>query len=166
MDRRLELLLTWLLAGSCLLAAAGQLTGRLAPRFVPLQVERPRLQVSISGAVTQPGSYTLDWGATVADLLELAGGLTMEAATELVQFGRPLGQGDTISVPRVQAADGGQRVSINNADSWTLQRLPGVGPALAGRIIQGRPYHTVEQLLNVSGIGPATFARLEPLITP
>lgn len=166
MDRRLELLLTWLLAGSCLLSAAWQLTGRLVPRFVPLQIERPRLLVSVSGAISEPGSYTLDWGATVSELLELAGGLTAEAASELVPFNRPLGQGDSIFVPRVQAADGGQRVSINNADSWTLQRLPGVGPALAERIIAGRPYHSVEQLLNVSGIGPATYARLEPLITP
>ncbi len=166
MDRRLELLLTWLLAGSCLLAAAWQVAGRLTPRFVPLQLEQPQLNVTVAGAVAAPGAYTLEWGATVADLLALAGGLTAEAATELVQFGRPLGQGDSIQVPRTQAGDGSQRVSLNNADSWSLQRLPGVGPALAERIILGRPYHTVEQLLDVSGIGPATFARLEPLIGP
>lgn len=166
MDRRLELLLTWLLGGSCLLTAGWQLGGRLAPRYVPVSVEQPRLSVTIGGAVAQPGMYTLEWGATVSDLLALAGGLTGAAASELVQYNRPLGQGDNIRVPLAQAGDGGQRVSLNDADSWTLQRLPGVGPALAERIISGRPYHTVEQLLDVSGIGPATFARLESLIAP
>lgn len=166
MDRRAGVLLNWFIAASCLLSAGWQLMTRLQPRFVPLEIEQPLLLVSISGAVAQPGSYTLPWGATTAELVQLAGGLTDRAASDLVQLQRPLGQGDRVHVPASQAADGNARVSINDADEWTLQRLPGVGPALAGRIIAGRPFHSVDDLLDVSGIGPATLERLRPLVRP
>lgn len=166
MERRTELVLSVILACSCLLVAAQQLLVRLQPGFVPLAIEQPQLTVSVSGHVLRPGVYQLDWGAVTADLIESAGGFSAGAATELIAAARPLGQNDNVFVPGAQAGDGGERVSINSADSWSLQRLPGVGPAMAERIIAGRPYSAVEQLLDVSGIGPATFARLEPLISP
>lgn len=166
MDRRAELLITVVLAGSCLLVAGHQLLTRLQPRFIPVVVEQPFLRVSISGHVVRPGVYELDWGAIVGDLVTAAGGFSAGAATELISAARPLGQGDSIFVPHLMAADGGDRISINTADTWTLQRLPGVGPAMAGRIISARPFSSVEELLDVSGIGPATFARLEPLVAP
>lgn len=166
MERRTELLLSILLAGSCLLVAAQQMLVRLQPGFVPLAIEQPQLQVSISGHVLRPGVYQLDWGAVTADLIAAAGGFSAGAATELIAPASPLGQNDNVFVPGAQAADGSERVSINSADSWSLQRLPGVGPAMAERIIAGRPYSSTQQLLDVSGIGPATFARLEPLIRP
>lgn len=166
MDRRAELALTLVLAGSCLLLAAWQLASRLAPRFVPLEIEQPVLRVSVAGAVNRPGVYELDWGALLADLIGAAGGYAAGAATELLAEARPLGQGDSIFVPLRVAGDGGERISLNSADSWTLQRLPGVGPAMAERIIEGRPFDSVEDLLEVSGIGPATFARLQPLVRP
>ena len=166
MDSKAERLLTWLLAGSCLLTAAVQQTVRLQPRFVPLTLEQPALNVSVAGAVGLPGVYRLDWGATVQDLISSAGGFTADAAADLISLARPLGQGDSIFVPVQTTPEGSGRVSLNSADSWTLQSLPGVGPALAGRIISARPYNSVGDLLDVSGIGPATFARLEPLVRP
>lgn len=166
MDRRVELFVTVLLAGSCLLVAGQQLLARLQPRFTPLTIEQPYLRVSVSGHVVRPGVYELDWGALVGDLIAAAGGFSAGAATELIAAARPLGQGDSVHVPHLQAADGGDRISINSADTWTLQRLPGVGPAMAERIIRGRPYPTVEGLLDVAGIGPVIFARLVPLVAP
>ncbi len=59
------------------------------------------------------------------------------------------------------------RVDINRADTLALQALPGVGPALARRIVAAREdarFRTVEDLLKVRGIGPATLARLRPLV--
>lgn len=166
MDRAASNILAQLLAASCLLVAAWQLASRLRADFVPLEVQQPALTVSVSGAVNRPGHYELPWGAVVADLLELAGGLASGAAPELLAPARPLAQGDSIFVPLAVASDGSERISLNSSDSWTLQRLPGIGPALAGRIIAGRPYSAVEELLEVSGIGPATLARLVPLVTP
>ena len=116
--------------------------------------------------MVRPGLYELPWGSRVADLVAAAGGLAAGAAAGMVQSALPLGQGDTVFIPHEAAAHGGGRVSLNSADSWTLQQLPGIGPALAERIIGGRPYSTVQDLLSVSGIGPATLARLEPLVSP
>lgn len=58
------------------------------------------------------------------------------------------------------------RVHLNSASTAALEDLPGVGPALARRIRDGRPYHRVEDLDRVRGIGPATVARLRPLVRP
>lgn len=48
-------------------------------------------------------------------------------------------------------------ISLNSAGLDELKRLPGIGPELAGRIVAARPFHTIDDLLEVSGIGPATL---------
>ncbi len=58
------------------------------------------------------------------------------------------------------------RVSLNRASLAELEALPGVGPELARRIVEHRPYLRVEDLLRVPGIGPKTLARLRPLVAP
>ncbi|MEZ0348015.1 MAG: ComEA family DNA-binding protein [Thermus sp.] len=57
-------------------------------------------------------------------------------------------------------------VSLNRASLEELESLPGVGPVLARRIVEGRPYGRVEDLLRVKGIGPATLERLRPYVRP
>lgn len=59
----------------------------------------------------------------------------------------------------------GETICLNSAPASELQRLPGVGPVLAGRMANARPYQSVESLLQVSGIGPATLERLRPYLT-
>jgi competence protein ComEA len=61
------------------------------------------------------------------------------------------------------------RVDLNRADAAALDRLPGIGPVLARRILEHRAQHgsfrAVDDLLAVPGIGPALFARIAPLVT-
>jgi hypothetical protein len=57
------------------------------------------------------------------------------------------------------------QLNLNNAERDELTRLPGVGPAMADRIMAARPFETVDDLLGVSGVGPALFDRLGPLVT-
>lgn len=60
----------------------------------------------------------------------------------------------------------GARVSLNHASVAELEALPGVGPALAARIIAARPFQDVEALDGVRGVGPKSYARLAPLVQP
>jgi competence ComEA-like helix-hairpin-helix protein len=77
------------------------------------------------------------------------------------------------SVPRpspraVRALRDGQRLDLNAASAADLEMLPGIGPSLALRVVQDRlgqgAFSSVEGLLRVRGIGPATLAKLRPLL--
>jgi competence ComEA-like helix-hairpin-helix protein len=70
--------------------------------------------------------------------------------------------------PGRPSASGPDRIDVNRADETALQRLPGIGPALARRIVEARterPFRSLEDLGRVRGIGPATLARLGDLVT-
>lgn len=160
MEERRETVLTAAFVGACLLLAAIGLAPHLHARRAPPVPETPDLEVAVSGAVAAPGRYRLPWGSRVADLIEAAGGPTATAVRELVNPAAPLADGGRVHVPERGAANGDARVSINAAPLPVLETLPGIGPALAARIVAARPFHAVDGLLRVRGIGPATLERL------
>lgn len=162
----LENRLTLALCAACALLAGIGSWPYLTVRPGSVTVETPAITVSVAGAVRNPGTYDLPWGARVEDLLAVAGGLRTDAATSLLRPADPLSEGEAVVVPTVRTDDGDDRVSLNLADAADLERLPGIGPALAARIVAGRPFRGVDELEAVRGIGPATMDRLRPLVAP
>lgn len=167
MPRRDDVL-TALLAGGCLVAAAIALAPRVVARPTPLVIDQPPLEVAVLGEVAAPAVYELQFGTRVADAVAAAGGMLPTAATDLVALAAPLTDGQTVLVPAAMSvAAGGDvaaRVSLNSATLEQLDALPGVGPVIAGRIVLNRPYAALEDVMRVPGIGPATFERLRPLV--
>lgn len=95
------------------------------------------------------------WELTDPELITSLRAREREEIRELDQIRAELGLGN---LPE------GETLSLNQASLSELQRLPGIGPALAERIVNGRPYASIMDLLSVSGIGPATLERLRPFL--
>lgn len=134
----------------------------------------PTIYVHILGQVAAPGIYQLPDGSRVVDAVAAAGGLTTDADAAGVNLARVVGDGEQIIVPAVgeqtsASGPGSGLVNINTADSTALETLPRIGPAMAGRIIAWREangrFSAIEDLLDVTGIGEATFAGLKDLVT-
>lgn len=130
------------------------------------------LVVHVVGAVGRPGLVTLPSGSRVADAIEAAGGASTDAHVAALNLARLLADGEQIVVPREgeEPEAGGpsgvsseDTVDLNRADAAALQQLPGIGPALAERIVDYRrehgPFGSVDELANVPGIGAKTLAR-------
>ncbi len=167
MNPKAETAVTLLLLTVCF----GLLFWQLEPRFtvqqIALSVEQPDVTVSVAGAVAYPGVYALPWGSRVTDAVNQAGGLTDAAEATLLDLADPLTTGETVLVPEARTATGEDRLSLNTATERELELLvPGVGPVTAARIVAARPYESVEDLLNVSGIGPATLEKIRPYVKP
>ncbi len=140
------------------------------------------LTVHVAGYVMSPGLVELATGARVADAVAAAGGLRPGADTTAINLATPLRDGDQVLIPGpsdqdghpsagAPATDGDGRVRVNQANQAELETLPGVGPVLAQRILDFReehgPFQTVEDLLDVPGIGEAKLASLrDHLIIP
>jgi len=142
------------------------------------------LVVHVAGEVRRPGLVRLPAGSRVADAVAAAGGTTREAEPASVNLARPLVDGEQLVVlgegegpavaPAAPAAPGtggatpSAPVDLNTATQSDLETLPGVGPVLAQRILDWRAEHgrfsSVGELREISGIGEATFADLEPLV--
>jgi competence protein ComEA len=147
----------------------------------------PSIIVDVRGAVNKPGVYTLPSGSRVQDALVLAGDVTSSADTRPLNLARRLNDGEQIYVPRigevtptVVAAPGrgvplnaptkipGGKININTGTLAELDTLPGIGPAIAQRILdyraQNGDFKTSEDLKKVRGIGDAVFDQIKDLI--
>lgn len=161
------MLLTASLAAACLVAAFVAILPRVTVRSVPIEFTAPEINVTVDGEVVDPGVYRVPFRSRVVDVLALAGGMTAEAESTLVDLAAPVGPGDRIHVPSRRSDNAvGERISINSATPEQLLLLPGVGPVTAQRIVEGRPFFGVDDLLRVKGIGDRTLERLRDHIRP
>lgn len=128
----------------------------------------------ITGAVRSPGVYTVKQGERLADLVEKAGGALEEADLDRVNLAQSVEDEDHFYIPRrgeelPTATPGGGRININSASVEVLMALPGIGEVKAKAIVdyreQNGPFQTTDELMNVSGIGPATYENIHDLIT-
>jgi len=136
-------------------------------------VKSPSIYIHVAGAVRKPGIYQLDSGSRVFDAVLLAGGFTQKANQTSVNMARILNDGEQLLVSsgssNAQLQQESSLISLNQASSSQLEDLPGVGPALAGRMVDWRTanggFKSKEDLLNVAGIGDKLFAAVKDLVT-
>ena len=136
--------------------------------------------VDVAGWVKQPGVYEMVAGDRVIDAIERAGGARKGAELSALNLAAPLIDGSQILVPRMGAttgtpgsvgsAPGGTAlININSASATELETLPGIGEVLAATIVQYRtdngPFASVDQLEDVSGIGPSTLDEIRDFVT-
>lgn len=145
------------------------------------------LVVHVAGEVTMPGVVQLAAASRVIDAIEAAGGITGDADLHRLNLAAPLVDGARILVPKVgdepavaerlvvtpevaasAAPSSPTLVDINSADAPALEALPGVGPATAAAIIDHRtrrgPFTSLDELLDVSGIGPSKLEQIRPYL--
>lgn len=139
------------------------------------------LLVDVAGWVRHPGVYEFEEGSRVIDAIDAAGGARTGAMLTSLNLAAPLIDGSQVLVPRAGdkaapavAGEAGAAVpdaliNVNSASATELEALPGVGEVIAQAIVDYRTengaFASVEQLLDVSGIGDATLEDIRELVT-
>jgi competence protein ComEA len=166
------------------LAASGP--GQALPRAAPdtsagSSGPTDRVAVHVAGHVRHPGLIRLPAGSRVQDAIRAAGGATSGADLDAVNLARKLTDGEQVRIPGpgdpppplppdAGAVPGTPTapLDLNTATVDQLDTLPGVGEVTAGRIVAYRsahPFTTVDELLEVPGIGQRRFEQLKDLVT-
>lgn len=165
-------------------------SSRLAESISSQQSSQPdKIYVDLKGAVKHPGVYALDQGSRVFDLLEMAGGLTEDAAERALNQAQLLVDQQSLYVPTMEeweaesqgpqanlvgsqaaivSSPNSGKVNVNQADLAQLETLPGIGAKKAQAIIDYRTangsFHSLEDLGKVKGIGPKMLEKLKDLV--
>lgn len=151
--------------------------------------------VHVAGAVKSPGVYRLPSTGRVNDAMKAAGGPKANANTDAVNLAAHLQDGTRIYFPTTGQQPAGTnpdpggsgsahastgksgkltdpsqgQIDIGSADAAELQRVPGIGPAMAERILEARQhsqgFRTLEDIRHISGIGAKKFERMKPFLT-
>lgn len=140
-------------------------------------------KVDVSGAVNNPGVFSLDKESRIEDAIKLAGGFDPEASKEFVAKNLNLSQkisdglkiyipfeGEKLSISNPAVAGAATSVSasgkigINSADQASLESLPGVGPVTAKKIIDNRPYSEIADLLSKKAVSKSVYTKISELV--
>jgi competence protein ComEA len=116
-------------------------------------------EIYIGGEVPNPGFYPLASGDSVKDIIRAAGGTTDSADLSRLE----------LLITDMAEGEPPQKVNINRAEAWLLEALPGIGKVRAQAIIdyrrQNGPFHNINELVKVEGMGNATYEKIKHLIT-
>lgn len=169
--------------------ATGADVGNQAPDLATPERAEDGIVVHVAGEVASPGVYVLPNGSRVVDAVEAAGGATSDSDTDMINLALPVHDGEQIYIPPRQlqpppmqevnvpsnrvditvSSPGDGLININTASAVELEQLPGVGPVTAARIVEYRENHghfySVDDLLDVSGIGEAKLSKIAPYAT-
>ena len=146
---------------------------------LPVATSTPTLQAYIAGAVGRPGVYTFSDGDRLVDLLRMAGQPIDDADTSGLNMALRLRDeghyyvpaiGETPPVTSLSGASvAGDVIDLNAATAQELETLPGIGAVKAQAIVHHREtvgrFATVEEVLQVAGIGPATLSGIKDRVT-
>ena len=149
-----------------------------------------KIKVHVIGEIISPGLYELDEGARINDLILLAGGKTKKADLSKVNLAYQLSDGEKIYIPSISDEvstyiynDAGEnvlqdentsssktgKININKATISDLEKISGIGPSLANKIINYRDsngkFNSIDELKNVSGIGDKKYESIKEYIT-
>ena len=145
------------------IAFGGTVTWSRYSRSQPIEISIAPSQelqgkIYIGGVVNNPGFYPLKIGGNLEDIIRAAGGTTDSA--DLSQL--------KLHIPRIGENEQPQKVNLNQAETWLLQALPGIGEIRAQAIIdyrhQNRRFHNINELTMVEGIGAATYEKIKHLV--
>lgn len=141
------------------------------------------ISVDVSGAVKNPGVYQIKLTSRVEDAISAAGGFSVDANQEYVSkhinLAQKLSDGSKIYIPFqtdtaggsniaggvVSATNAQSQVNINSSSQSELEALPGIGPVTASKIISGRPYQRIEDLLGHKIVSQKVFDQIKNWIT-
>lgn len=148
--------------------------------------EEKTIQVHIKGAVNAAGLYTLPEGARIHDAIEAAGGAAENAKIDDVNLAMALNDGDELNIPdnsggvkkpvvsnaETEVAAGSsartaKKINLNTASAADLEKIPGVGEAMAKKIISYRettPFKRIEDIMKIGGVGQKKFESMKEYI--
>lgn len=131
------------------------------------------VKVDIAGAVNSPGVFSLNKESRIEDAIKMAGGFSENASKEYVSKRLNLSQkitdGLKIYIPfEGEAGTAGAsttgKVGVNSADQASLESLPAVGPVTAKKIIDNRPYGSLEELLSKKAVSKSVYTKILELV--
>ena len=138
---------------------------KVSTRLVYNQSSLSYFTVDVSGAVNVPGTYYVTSGATVGDVIALAGGVSGQGSVLGLDLNESINKSISINVPYLSEVE---KININTASVEVLDGLPNIGEVLANRIVSYRSlngnFNSIEDIKKVNGIGDYLYSKIENYI--